>query len=468
MPAITWPTEAWNPRPAAGDLVLPLPCGGGIAFRRVDTPLGPSPLADRAASLGGADPVTDYQEFTRQAWLAGPFRDGAQPGSQHYFTGKYEVTADQFAAVMAETCPALPSGPGGRLPRANATWPEAVTFTQRASAWLLRHARASLPASDGAPAFLRLPTEDEWEFALRGGTAVPEAEFVARLPPMEGGIERHAWFQGAASAGGRAHPIGQLAPNPLGLHDMLGNLAEWTLDPFRLNRVGRPHGLAGGQVARGGHFRTAGEALRSSLRAEYPPVNPVSLEPTRADTLGFRVVLARVAIPGEAAPDLLRRAFEAESRSRDAASEDPARLLQLLRTDLPEGAVRAGLARIESTLLAERRARLDQESTAIRAQMEAAAQMARQVMLAAARRALNADQAERLEVVGRNLRNVAGEQERLARAATGPVQSTLGRHAADLGVIVGQTEPAARALRAAVAAAPQGMQDLTDGYLRVV
>lgn len=462
-----WPAEAWNPRPLEGDLVLPLPCGGAMAFRRVDTPVAASPLADRAAPLGQVDPETDVQEFLRQGHLVGPFLDPGRPGSRHYFIAKYEVTADQYAAVMAESCPELPT-PQGRLPRAEVSWAEAVLFTERASAWLHRHARAALPASEGAPGFLRLPTEEEWEYAARGGSRVSEADFAARTYPMPEGIERHAWFQGPRSAAGRARQVGLLAPNPLGLHDMLGNLGEWVLDPFRLNRIGRPHGLAGGRVARGGDFRTPAEALRSSLRTEYPAVHASTSEPLRAAWIGFRPVIARVALPNDDAAAALRRAFAEEAQQREAAAEDPARLLGVLRGELPEGPMRAGLARIESTLLAERRARLDQESVAIRAQMEAAAQIARQIMAAEARRQLNALQAERLEVVARNQRVIAAEQQRLAAAATGALRASLSRQAEDIETVREQAESASRALRAAEAAAPQQMRDLAEGYLRTI
>jgi len=466
-PEITWPEAVWNPRPAEGDLLLPLPCGGGIAFRRVDTPAPASALADRTASLGHPDPQTDFSEFLRQAYLVGPFQDAARPGSQHYFIAKYEVTTDQFAAVMGESCAGLPSGPAGRLPRAQVSWQEAVAFTLRASTWLAQHARARLPEARAIP-FLRLPTEDEWEFAARGGTAVPEADFTDRLYPMEGGIARHAWFQGQRSANGRAQPIGRLEPNPLGLHDVLGNLAEWALEPYRLNRVGRPHGLAGGNVARGGDFRTPDAALRTAQRIEYAPLNPTSFEPLRLDTVGLRPVLTRVAIADDNAPAALRSAFNDETRQRESAADDPARLIQLLRDDLPEGVLRNGLARIEATLQSERRARTDQESQAIRAQMEAAGHMARQIMAAEGRRAINGAQVERLSNVAQNQSVVATELGRLAAATQGALQSRLAGQERDMRRLGQNLTSAADALNIAVGQAPVQMRDLADGYIRTI
>jgi len=468
-PEITWPEAVWNPRPAEGDLLLPLPCGGGMAFRRVDTPAPPSALADRAASLGNPDPQTDFSEFLRQAYLVGPFQDAGRPGSQHYFIAKYEVTTDQFSAVMGEACTGLPSGPAGRLPRAQVSWPEAVGFTLRASSWLAQNARARLPEPQArAIPFLRLPTEDEWEFAARGGTAVPDADFTDRLYPMEGGIARHAWFQGQRSANGRAQAIGRLEANPLGLHDVLGNLAEWALEPYRLNRVGRPHGLAGGNVARGGDFRTPDAALRTAQRVEYAPLNPTSFEPMRLDTVGLRPVLMRVAIVDDNAPAALRSAFSDETRQRDSAADDPARLIQLLSAGMPEGALRNGLARIEATLQSERRARTDQESQAIRAQMEAAGHMARQIMAAEGRRAINGAQVERLTTVAQNQGVVATELGRLAAATQGALQSRLASQERDMRRLGENLTSAADALTIAVGQAPAQMRDLADGYIRTI
>jgi hypothetical protein len=375
-----WPGEAWNPQAAADDLVLPLPCGGAIAFRPIPTPLGQGALADRPATLGQADPETDYAEYLRQSFLAGPFAGeaGAPP---RFYLAKYEVTRDQWTAVMSDACPTLPTS-GGRVPQAGLSWLDAVAFTTRLSTHLLKTARDRLPRRDDAIAFARLPTEDEWEYAARGGAAVSESDFGARTYPMEGGIQRHAWFQGSRSAAGQARPIGTRAPNPLGLHDVYGNVAEWVADPFRLNKVGRPHGQAGGGVVRGGDFLTPETALRSSLRVELPLFDASTGEPLKLRNVGLRPALGIVVTTADARVTQFREAFERESQSRSGAAEDPAKLLDVLRNEATDPAVRQGIERVQGNLRAEARARADQESLTIRSQIEAAASLARQVLIA--------------------------------------------------------------------------------------
>jgi hypothetical protein len=193
---------------------------------------------------------------------------------------------------------------------------------------------------------------------------------------MPEGTSRYAWFQGPRSAAGRAQPVGMLEPNPLGLHDIMGNVGEMVLEPFRAVRVGRLHGQAGGVVVKGGDYRTPETALRSSLRIEVPPFDATDGQPTRLASVGFRVALAAHVTTSLRRAEALNRAFEAESRASGTEAENARRQIAALR----EGAdprLRQGLDRLEAGLMAAERARLEQERAGIRAQLEGAAVLAR-------------------------------------------------------------------------------------------
>jgi hypothetical protein len=295
---ILWDAVYYNPSPETGDLILPMPCGGAMAFRWVGVE-AEGLLDDRTLELGSDEAPDAYAEHSHPAHLAGafPWPDG---GGRALLVGKYEVDVLQAAAVAAdasgEPCPAPDAA--GRLPRVRVGWYDAVTFAHRYSLWLAKHAaqipdcRAGaatcLPRVDGSPAFVRLPTDAEWEYAARGGVAVSPSEFRAPRPPMSEGLDHSAWHLG--NSDGALKPIGTRRPSPLGLHDMLGNAEELVLDPFRLNRLDRLHGQVGASIVRGGSIHSSADALRSSLRREVPAYDAEGAVST-TDT-GFRVVAA--------------------------------------------------------------------------------------------------------------------------------------------------------------------------------
>ena len=150
--------------------------------------------------------------------------------------------------------------------------------------------------------YYRLPTEAEWEYACRAGTTT--AWSFGDDPAALGD---YAWHIDNAEY--TYQKVGQKKPNPWGLHDMHGNVAEWCLDAYLPDAYAKwrpgaknpwhpateryPH------VARGGHYDADGPAdLRSAARiASTPqwktidPQNPKSIWYfTDNRWIGFRVV----------------------------------------------------------------------------------------------------------------------------------------------------------------------------------
>jgi formylglycine-generating enzyme required for sulfatase activity len=135
---------------------------------------------------------------------------------------------------------------------------------------------AHLSATDPAGRVYRLPTEAEWECACRGGKT---AEWHWGTQVEAG--ERHEHLPGSEGATSRA--VGSLAPNPYGLHDVLGNVCEMVLDrygPLSAEPVTDPvgprdlpreaEGLFPYRIVRGGDFTLVASEARAWTRRSLP------------------------------------------------------------------------------------------------------------------------------------------------------------------------------------------------------
>lgn len=134
----------------------------------------------------------------------------------------------------------------------------------------------------------RLPTAQEWDLAFRlGGGKLEQTNSAEEL-------SKRAWFiDNALSTDDegfdfeRAMPVGKLAPNKLGIHDMLGNASEWVVTEDDK------------KVVRGGHFKLPADELTGSHAEEedqnvwnkdYPQDPKSKWWYVNADYVGFRVV----------------------------------------------------------------------------------------------------------------------------------------------------------------------------------
>ncbi|MGG7650636.1 formylglycine-generating enzyme family protein [Pseudomonas sp. ES4] len=342
-----------NPKPLADDVSLPLPCEGQMVFRYVYI-LAQGTLDDREISLGY--PFSEGEAGYQQSFISGyrrdfingqftlkdlpkdwgktitplmPKTDAKTPlKPMLYFIGKYEVTARQYAQVMAQAqslasgepapaCEALqaegPQGMAGRLPKVKLSRFEAERFSAVYSAWLMKYHKELLPVSgrgtsaeEGGLGFVRLPTEVEWEFAARGGQAISRQDLEGRLFPRrlegsesDGPLADWAVFNQVAGGTGQAArlmPIGTKLPNPIGLFDVIGNAAEMVQESFQLVHAGRRQGTYGGFVVKGGNYLEGEGTLFTGMRREYPLFAADGTEQSN-ETTGFRVAIGALSAP---------------------------------------------------------------------------------------------------------------------------------------------------------------------------
>ena len=217
--------------------------GKGVKLEMVLIPAGKFMMGSPGAEVGRKDNETQHE-----VTLTKP-----------YYMGKYEVTQEQWQAVMGNN----PSRTkGARLPVTNVSWNACQDFISKLNT-----------KTKGG---YRLPTEAEWEYACRSGTKTAFA-FGDRITNRDANCNAPG-----------PKTVASYNANAFGLYDMHGNVWEYCEDWFGdypAGAVTDPKGPETGtfRVFRGGSFDAPVSLVRSALRiSTSPPTNPYNW--------GFRLV----------------------------------------------------------------------------------------------------------------------------------------------------------------------------------
>ncbi|NEN96991.1 MAG: formylglycine-generating enzyme family protein [Moorea sp. SIO3I7] len=226
--------------------------------------------------MGSPDKEGDYREQPQHLVNVAPF-----------FLSRFPVTQAQWKAIARTDkiridLPSAPSRfPDKNLPVEGVTWFEAIEFCER------------LQLQTGRP--YRLPSEAEWEYACRAGTATP-FHFGETISP------KVATYDGTQKY--RSGPKGKLsqqttevgshqAANGFGLEDLHGNVWEWCADHWYDNYLNAPvdgtaritNDRVSHRVIRGGSWLDSPNVCRSGYRNGVPPGNKII-------TIGFRIAFS--------------------------------------------------------------------------------------------------------------------------------------------------------------------------------
>lgn len=222
------------------------------------------------------------------------------------FPEEYRDQLDSLEPIDMISSPSAPYSPEQAGPMIDRQVGAAERTLQEPATGMSRHGALKfcqwLTAQTGH--YYRLPTEAEWEYACRAGTT---SRFS--FGEEEDELEQFGSYFHEENEYSFTSPVGRLNPNPWGLYDMHGNVAEWTLDSYRQylpsrhvvqNPISFATELHRG-VVRGGHFMSDPNELRSAARLpatpewnNQDPQSPRSIWYNSSVTeIGFRIVRPR-------------------------------------------------------------------------------------------------------------------------------------------------------------------------------
>ncbi|MFK8265058.1 formylglycine-generating enzyme family protein [Capnocytophaga cynodegmi] len=214
--------------------------------------------------------------------MGSPTKDKESQGDerpQHKVTvsdfkvSKYEITNSQYAKFLTAK---------GNQIEDKKKWYQGRDIKQEGDSFVVTAGKENHPVVFvswyGAKAYAewvggKLPTEAEFEYILRGGNKKVNQDGIFADEDGSGDdIGDYAWYR--ANSGGRLHPVGEKKANELGLHDVNGNVWEWTADWYghysgddQTNPTGPERGTY--RVRRGASYTCLKDKCRIANRGAY-------------------------------------------------------------------------------------------------------------------------------------------------------------------------------------------------------
>ena len=255
------------PDPPPPIVVVATPVVRGEKFTDTLKAGGPAPtmvwLPGGRFTMGSRASTTDFNEHPQHAVAVQPFA-----------ISTHEITIAEYAKFAKSTNRKIPKTgdlDAATMPIFFVSWNDTLAYTK----WL----------SIQSGKTYRIPTEAEWEYAVRGGTTT--VYWWGRQLGRDNG---HCFACETGLDRRQPTKIGRFDPNPFGIYDLTGNVEEWVYDCYNKNYEGAPSDgsvFEGGdcsvRITRGGAYSSGPKALRSSARSKFR-------FDTGNDSIGIRVV----------------------------------------------------------------------------------------------------------------------------------------------------------------------------------
>ena len=206
-----------------GDILIWTGVTNNVKYKTTHLVMRKIPAANKVWTMGALPTESGYQSSTETNHLV--------KLTQNYYMGVFEMTQKQYMLLVGNNPSSGTSAEDADIRAANNVQYGRESANNNNTAW---EAVKKIRAKTENNSFI-LPTEAQWEFACRAGSATGlysgrNVSSGGLWSGNDGDVTILAWFSGNAASA--VHAVGAKLPNAFGLYDTLGNVLEWTRDAY--------------------------------------------------------------------------------------------------------------------------------------------------------------------------------------------------------------------------------------------